>query len=69
MNYTTLTAYLLGEASGPLTGIYLITNKNTGLRYVGQSVNIKKRWKDHLSGLIHGKRRTHKGYRLAREVS
>lgn len=30
-------------------GIYLITNKKTGQKYVGQSVNIEKRWRKHCS--------------------
>lgn len=30
------------------TGIYLITNKLNGKKYVGQSVDIEKRWKQHM---------------------
>lgn len=30
-----------------MVGIYLITNKVNGNQYVGQSVNIQKRWADH----------------------
>ena len=29
------------------TGIYAIVNRETGDRYVGQSVNIEKRWSEH----------------------
>ena len=29
-------------------GIYLITNNSTGLKYVGQSIKIDNRWKQHL---------------------
>ena len=29
-------------------GIYSITNKTTGKMYIGQSVNIEKRWKQHI---------------------
>lgn len=45
----TMTRRLLGEASGPLTGIYLITHRASGKRYVGQSVNIRGRWAEHRS--------------------
>lgn len=31
----------------PVCGIYKITNRKTGLCYIGQSVDIAKRWKDH----------------------
>lgn len=31
-------------------GIYMIINKQTGQKYVGQSVDIDKRWKEHLRG-------------------
>lgn len=31
----------------PICGIYKITNRKTGLCYIGQSVDIAKRWKDH----------------------
>lgn len=31
----------------PVCGIYKITNRITGLCYIGQSVDIAKRWKDH----------------------
>lgn len=47
VNRAAMTAHLLGEASGPLTGIYLITHRATGMRYVGQSVNILSRWASH----------------------
>lgn len=46
----TMTRRLLGEASGPLMGIYLITHRASGKRYVGQSVNIRKRWSEHRQG-------------------
>ena len=60
MNRATMTARLLGEASGPLSGIYIITHRTTGKRYVGQSVNIRSRWADH--------RRTEGNAHLARAV-
>lgn len=31
-------------------GIYMITNKKIDQKYIGQSVNIEKRWKEHYSG-------------------
>lgn len=42
-----MTARLLGEASGPLCGIYVITHRETGKRYVGMSGDILKRWGEH----------------------
>lgn len=30
-----------------MTGIYMFTNKNNGKSYIGQSVNIERRYKDH----------------------
>ena len=32
-----------------MTGIYKITNKANGMCYIGQSVNIEKRWRKHKS--------------------
>lgn len=43
------------------SGIYAITNTVNGKRYIGSSVNIKKRWACHLSTLTSGK---HKSIRL-----
>lgn len=31
-------------------GIYMIKNKNTGQIYIGQSINIEKRWREHTYG-------------------
>ena len=31
-----------------MIGIYLITNKVNGKKYVGQSIDIEERWKDHI---------------------
>lgn len=36
-------------------GIYLITNKLNGKKYVGQSINVNKRWKEHISIAINPK--------------
>lgn len=41
----TLCANVLGTKT--VCGIYKITNQKTGLCYIGQSVDIAKRWKDH----------------------
>lgn len=38
-----------------MTGIYMIRNKENGKVYIGQSVDIEKRWKDHRWLLRHGK--------------
>lgn len=46
----TMTRRLLGETSGPLTGIYLVTHRASGKRYVGQSADIYKRWVEHRRG-------------------
>lgn len=43
------------------SGIYAITNTVNGKKYIGSSVNIKKRWACHLSTLNNGK---HKSTRL-----
>ncbi|MEY8800156.1 GIY-YIG nuclease family protein [Leisingera sp. XS_AS12] len=37
------------------TGIYAIVNRTTGDRYVGQSVNIEKRWAEHRRALTSGR--------------
>lgn len=37
-----------------LCGIYKITNKVNGKIYIGQSINIKARWRDHISSLNRG---------------
>ena len=42
---TTLCNNILGVKT--ITGIYKITNQKNGLCYIGQSVDISKRWKDH----------------------
>ena len=34
--------------SGSVCGIYKITNKQTGDIYIGQSVNVADRWKQHV---------------------
>ncbi len=40
------------------SGIYAITNKINGRQYVGSSINIKKRWACHISGLTRGTSRS-----------
>ena len=43
---TALCNQVLGTV--PVCGIYKITNKITGLCYIGQAVNIADRWKQHI---------------------
>ena len=31
-------------------GIYMIENKNTGQKYIGQSVDINRRYREHIRG-------------------
>lgn len=45
------------------SGIYQITNEINGKRYVGSAVNVKKRWRAHLSGL---RRSQHENQHLQR---
>lgn len=54
--YKTIYTYYVSKAMGNLVlledvegkcGIYCITNIRTGMRYVGQSVNVGNRWKEH----------------------
>lgn len=33
-----------------VSGVYLIENKNTKQKYIGQSINIERRWKEHCRG-------------------
>lgn len=42
-----MAARVLGTAAR-VTGIYKITNKTTGLCYIGQSKDIRERWREHL---------------------
>lgn len=44
-----------------LTGIYRITNTETGEVYIGQSKNITRRWHEHVKSLNEG---THHNYKL-----
>ena len=37
------------------SGIYQITNRTNGKRYIGSAVNIRKRWQEHLSTLRRGR--------------
>jgi group I intron endonuclease len=53
-----MTRRLLGEASGPLAGIYVITHRATGKRYVGQSLDIARRWAEHRAGTSGSRRLT-----------
>ena len=48
----------------PMTGIYLVTNKVNGHQYVGQSVDIKRRWIEHTCpSSISNNRTINKAYR------
>jgi group I intron endonuclease len=38
-----------GDVLFIMTGIYKITNKINGKVYIGQSINIERRWKEHIS--------------------
>jgi group I intron endonuclease len=40
-----------------ISGIYCIENKINGKRYIGESTDIEKRWKEHISKLNSGKHR------------
>lgn len=46
---------ILGYNSGMKSGIYQITNQLNGKRYIGSSVNLKKRWQYHLGDLRRGR--------------
>lgn len=35
-----------------MIGIYSITNKKTGERYIGESMDIERRWKEHKEELF-----------------
>lgn len=43
---SSLCSYVLGP--GTVCGIYKITNKKNGLCYIGQSVDVANRWKEHI---------------------
>lgn len=42
-----MAARVLGTGT-EVTGIYKITNKESGLSYIGQAKNIRERWRDHM---------------------
>lgn len=46
---------LLRVGDGMTSGIYAITNKINGHRYIGSAVNVQKRWNNHRSSLRSGK--------------
>lgn len=45
----------LGYNGDMESGIYQITNQINGKRYIGSAVNLRHRWRDHLSALRRGK--------------
>lgn len=49
-NVNTLCSNIIGEKV--VCGIYKITDTTTGLAYIGQSVNIAQRWKDHIKNAL-----------------
>jgi hypothetical protein len=49
-NTTTMCNNVVGAATA--VGIYKITDIETGLVYIGQSVDISKRWKDHIKSAL-----------------
>lgn len=50
-----------------MVGIYLIENLINGKKYVGQSIEIEKRWKNHLSAFKNTKEKVYK-YPLYRAI-
>ena len=50
-----------------MIGIYKITNQVNGKVYIGQSVNIKKRWTDHIYYAKHEKNKTSRLYLAIRK--
>ena len=42
-----------------MTGIYMIRDKETGREYIGQSVDIERRWMEHKTPKAHGNDRLH----------
>lgn len=51
------------------TGIYLIRCKANNLHYIGQSSDIKNRWRQHKHVLIHQSKRLEKGEGLSRRAN
>ncbi len=49
-----------------MTGVYVIRNRITGKRYVGESVDIKRRWREHKRDLANG---THHSKRLQKDYN
>ena len=49
-----------------MRGIYKITNKINGKIYIGESLNIERRWKEHLLDLSF---KTHKNYKLQNDYN
>lgn len=50
-----------------ITGIYLIENLANGKKYIGQSVDVEKRWKNHLSAAFNINEKVY-GYPLYRAI-
>lgn len=53
--YDALMSRLFGTSTVKISGIYKITDLTTGLAYIGQSVDIRERFRQHIkASLVHG---------------
>lgn len=47
-----LSSHFFKTASTKICGIYKITNIQTGMSYIGQSLNIRERWRQHIKSAL-----------------